>query len=435
MPRLILLALLAAAASAAPRLEVVGVYESGPDGGCEIVGAHAATHRAVVSHARKGVVDLLDLGDLTRPVRLRRFMLGLFAGEELTAVAFHPDGTRFLALVRGRGPTAKGRIEVRSVEDGALLTQVATGIGPDAITIDAAGLRAVIANEAEGPAPGSVTIVGLKDFAAREVALPDLSGRPGFTSADDGRIATGGADPAPLREQTPAALEPESVAISPDGRRAYVTLQENNGVAVIDLETAEVVACHGLGTTEHEADVTNDGKIVFEAGFRALREPDGIAVTPDGRFLVTADEGDSGPKAGETVRGKPAGGGRTVSVFEAATGKLMGDTGNGLDAAAAAAGLYRDDRSENRGSEPEGLVVLPRGDTFYAVVGLERADAVALVSLDDPRSPTVLSVLPLAPGRGPEGLFHYEMPDGSDYILVGCEGSGTVVVLRLRSEP
>ena len=38
----------------------------------------------------------------------------------------------------------------------------------------------------------------------------------------------------PLLGAAPICLEPEVAAFSPDGLRAYVTLQENNAVAVID---------------------------------------------------------------------------------------------------------------------------------------------------------------------------------------------------------
>lgn len=46
-------------------------------------------------------------------------------------------------------------------------------------------------------------------------------------------------------------VEPEYVAISDDSRYAYVTLQENNGIAVVDLKSLSITNVYGLGTKDH----------------------------------------------------------------------------------------------------------------------------------------------------------------------------------------
>ena len=200
---------------------------------------------------------------------------------------------------------------------------------------------------------------------------------------------------------------------------------------MIYVRRVEVRAVYALGTTEHAADITDDGRVRFMDALVALREPDQLAVTPNGRFLVTADEGDTEPKASESAG--PAGGSRTVSVLDARTGEVLGDTGNQLDAVAHRAGVYPDGRSDNRGSEPEGVVAFEAGGMVWAVVGLERADALALVSLRDPRAPQVEEVLPLRrPGDdalAPEGLAHI-VQRGRHYIAVANERGGTVSIVR-----
>ncbi len=46
---------------------------------------------------------------------------------------------------------------------------------------------------------------------------------------------------------TPEDPEPEYVAINPAGTKAAVTLQENNGVAVVDVASGEVESVFSAG--------------------------------------------------------------------------------------------------------------------------------------------------------------------------------------------
>ncbi len=240
----------------------------------------------------------------------------------------------------------------------------------------------------------------------------------------------------PLLDNSPRFLEPELSAFSRDGRYAYVVMQENNGVAVIDVVARTLLGYFGLGTTTHDADIWEDGVVVFERdALFALREPDGIAMSPDGRFFVTADEGDTDPKASKTPAGLPTAGGRTISVFDAQTGNLLGDTGNQIDAAAFLAGVYPDGRSDSKGSEPENLVTFRYFGVPYAAVGLERADSVALVSLADPANPLVEDVALVNPGtalgsQAPEGIAFLDR-NGSLFVYAANEGSGVVSVFEV----
>ncbi len=338
--------------------------------------------------------------------------------------------------------------------------------------------------------PGSVTIVNLSEGPRRAkatlVELPDATGTPGMVSGADKRLLERGVDlngdgviadefedgeggfdyngngviedldflagfidgaevwgneesgelvMIPLLDNTPRYLEPELASFSKDGDLAFVVMQENNGVAVIDLEDGEFVGYIGLGITTHVADKTDNGVIDFNETLVALREPDGIATTVDGLYFVTADEGDTDPKASKTPDGFATAGGRTVSVFDAETGILLGDTAEQLDIAADAAGLYPDSRSDSKGAEPENLVTFQFRGVHYAAVGLERADAVALVSLADPANPTVVSLAGANPGKSlgsqaPEGIAYFKR-QGSVFIYAANEGSGVVCVYEV----
>ncbi len=166
----------------------------------------------------------------------------------------------------------------------------------------------------------------------------------------------------------------------------------------------------------------------------AFREPDGIALDQTGRFFVTANEGDTRTGGGSGgVRG-----GRTVSIFDTATGALLGETGKQLDDAAATLGLitatnpsgYPDDRSNRGGSEPEVVDLTHHRGLTLVAVALERANAVALIDVSDPTDPTVISIVPV--GVGPEGIKF--LRDGSQlFLAVANEVSGTLSIVEVVS--
>ena len=221
----------------------------------------------------------------------------------------------------------------------------------------------------------------------------------------------------------PATIEPESVAFSKDSRFAYVTLQENNAVVRLEVGTGDLTI-YGLAQTTHAADLTVNGTYQPVESLTAFREPDGIAVDQTGRYIVTADEGDTRNASGS---GSPRGG-RTVSVFEAESGVLVADTGTQLDDAAADAGIYPDSRSDRGASEPEVVDLTHyRGVTLVAVA-LERANAIALIDLTEPSTPTVIDIE--AVGTGPEGVKFFR--SGSRLFLACAnEVSGTLSILEV----
>jgi len=165
---------------------------------------------------------------------------------------------------------------------------------------------------------------------------------------------------------------------------------------------------------------------------KALREPDGIALTPDGRYFVTADEGDTDTESVPDGEELLQSGGRTVSIFDAKTGNFVADTGNQLDEITFAHGVYPDRRSNIKGAEPEMLVTFEMDGLPWAAVGMERAEAVVLISLADPTHPKVVALgkIPGDESRSPEGIAHFEM-NGEHYLLTANEMIGTVACFKL----
>jgi hypothetical protein len=422
-----------------PRLIPVGTYDTGLGAnGAEIISVRDSDGIAALTNVKvescgedTGAVDVLDLSVPARPALLRRVCVdpASTAAGAPNSAAVHPYGDYFLVAVGKAG--ARGAVAAYRLSDGAFLASAPVGILPDSIAISPNGRWAVVANEAEGVdkgddgGAGSLSVLDLarlhpgrpSRLQVVDVPLPSQAGVAGFSA---GR--TDDAARLPI-DNSPATLEPESVAFSADSRFAFVTLQENNGVVRLELRSGELTF-FGVGETTHAADLTDDGAYAPTATLTAFREPDGIALDPTGRFFVTADEGDSRDAAGKSG---PRGG-RTVSVFDARTGALVADTGSQIDDWAAMAGYYPDGRSDRGGSEPEVLDLTRwRGRTLVAV-SLERANAVALIDVTDRTAPAVIDIERV--GAAPEGIkfFHRR---GALHVVTANEGDGTVSVLEV----
>ena len=423
----LLFASLSAADQNAPQLVVRSTYDTGLGAsGAEVISIRHDGIAAITNVA--GSIDILDLSNPLQPELLRRVAVDTTAGAP-NSVAVHPHHDYFLVVTGTAGKT--GAVAAYRISDGTLLDSAAVGIQPDSVAIAPNGQYAVVANEAEGTGlganggAGSISIVNLtafngvvpRELAVTNLAVPSLAGVPGVSSGRTDDLAR-----LPI-DNTPATIEPEGVAFTADSRFAYITLQENNAVVRLNVRTLAMDVV-GLGQVSHLADVTVNGVYQPVSTLIAFREPDGIVLDQTGRFFVTADEGDTRTATGSAG---PRGG-RTVSVFDARTGALLGDTGSQIDDAAAAAGIYPDARSDRGGSEPEGLDLTQyRGRTLVAVA-LERANAVALVDVTRPAAPTVIDITPV--GIGPETVKFFRR--GSRLFAASSnEVDGTVSILEV----
>lgn len=195
---------------------------------------------------------------------------------------------------------------------------------------------------------------------------------------------------------TPQDPEPEYVAVNPAGSTLAVTLQENNGVVLIDLTQgvagAAVTSAFSTGSVAVAGiDVEDDGRVDQTGSIPATpREPDAIGWLDD-THVATANEGDW------------KGGTRGWSVFDTTTGDVVWDAANELERLAVRTGLHSESRADNKGVEMEGLAVATLGGTPYAFVGSERSNFVAVYDVTDPVAPAFVQVL--ATTNGPEGLL------------------------------
>ena len=468
----------------------VSLYHSGYEKGTEIISVQQSTMRAVLSNFDTGEVDILDISHPEHLQRIKRFKLQLIQGEELTSVAFHPALDLFAATIdAGIKP---GKLEIRSASSGELVDQIYVGFGPDAVVFSDAGDLAMVANEGEDfifepsnqrfyKPEGSVSIVRLKGDGQikshKNLELANVINLEGFVVTQGARFLERAIDwngdgiiskqidfdgngviekkkvvighfeghevfgletkgeqkiLIPAKSHSLALLEPEYIAISEDEKNAYVTLQEDDAVAVVDLVNDQVIRYYRLGESQHMIDGKNDGWVKFDQTMTGLREPDGIALVDHGHFFITADEGDTDLDPDADNDHQPMSGSRTVSVFDATTGQLMGDSGNQIDEVAFINHVYPERRSNKKGSEPEMLVSFDVGGVPYVGVSMERAGAIELISLQDIRHPKVIALGKIAgdEDKSPEGIAHF-VSAGEHYLLSANELGGTVECFKL----
>ncbi|WP_172194780.1 choice-of-anchor I domain-containing protein [Saccharibacillus qingshengii] len=420
IPQSALDALLGAAASAQNRTGfALTASFAMPSGKAEIASSTPDGQRLIVTEADKGSIGVLDISDAARTSLLKTVSFkSLSEAAEVTSVAVMPDGKYALAAVRG-GDTMQlanpGFLAVVDLETYKIAKTYKLGIGPDSIAISPDGKYAVIAIEDEeldpktqefdypnAKRPGSIAVM---EFAGSDALSGTLTDLPVDLSTVKGAVY-------------PHEPQPEYVAINKDGTMAAVTLQENNAIALVDLASKKVTKVFALGTTKHDADLKDDGVISFSDTMTGRFEPDGIAFSPDGRHLITANEGDLG---GNEFKDGVSAGGRGIAVWSL-DGKLVYDSMSLIDEATANAGLYPDDRSSKKGSEVENLTTSTVNGRSLLAVAAERADAILFFDIEDAANPKYLGLIKTA-GESPEGIHRV---NGRDLFISADESTGTI---------
>ena len=187
--------------------------------------------------------------------------------------------------------------------------------------------------------------------------------------------------------------EPEFVSIN-QRNQAVVTLQENNHIVVVDLETLAVINHVPAGAvTLNGVDTEEDGLISTDTIQNVLREPDAVTWLPGPQGterIATANEGDL------------FGGSRGFSIFRQ-NGTVAFDSGTSFEELAVRHGHYPEGRSDAKGTEPEAILYARFGSDDYLFVGSERGSFIAVYTIDSDGQPKFQQLLP-APLE-PEGLL------------------------------
>ena len=483
----------------------------------EIVSYDASTKRLYVANSVGGKLDILNLANPAAITAITSIDIKPYGGINSVSAR---NGVVACAL-ENANPQANGSV-VFFDQSGVLVKQVTVGALPDMITFSPDGRYVLTANEGEPKA----------DYTADpecSVSIIDISG--GVAGLTQANVTTAGfttfnGQEAALRTQgiriygglatAPATvaqdLEPEYIAVSADSRTAYITLQENNALAVLDLTTRQITGLRPLGYNDlrqpgrgiDASDQTTE-PLIANWPVKGMRQPDALASFEVGgtAYLLTANEGDARdysafseqvrlsassyvldatafPNAALLKNGSVLGrlnvtnrlgdtdgdgdfdeiyayGGRSFSIYNAATGAEVHDSGNLLERITSTDATYgalfnasnsygevpvRKNRSDDKGPEPEGVTTGRIGNNLYAFVSMERVGGVLAFNINNPAAPVLelyMNNRSLTAGTGdlgPEGLVFIsatDSPTGQPLLLLANEVSSTVAVYSIQS--
>jgi 2',3'-cyclic-nucleotide 2'-phosphodiesterase / 3'-nucleotidase / 5'-nucleotidase len=286
----------------------VGYYDKAA---AEISAYDPGTKRLFVANSADTSIKIVDLSNPSNPVQISSISLKPY-GIDLNSVACR-NGIVATCVIDSLGKTVNGKVVFFNT-NGTFLKEVRVGANPDMVTFSKDGKRAVVANEGEPSnyrlidPVGSVSIIDLSNGIANLTqANVATAGFESFNNQTiDFRIKITGRvlDSAGnfLRNSTVAEdLEPEYVSISDDGNIAWVTCQENNCIAEVNLNTATVTKLIPLGFKNHQLaanklDASDQGGVVNFANWPVfgMYQPDAISSYKRNgvNYLVTANEGD-----------------------------------------------------------------------------------------------------------------------------------------------
>lgn len=511
------------------------------ESGAEIT-AFSKVHKLAFVINGSDTLDIVQYGNFRNP-KLQQSLSLKGSGN---SVAITEDG---LIAVATAGDNNSGTVEFFQIKDDGSVKRkgiIRVGNLPDSIAFTPDDRKLIVANEGEinqfygtsnGKDPaGSISILRIDDrkpdqskvdtldfssFSAKELRKDDvrISGLDGTIPATD--------------------IEPEYVSIAPDGKNAFVTLQENNAIAIVNLKSDKIETIFSAGESNFKkAGIfdTSDEDGGFDPGKRkvlGLRMPDGIAAydSKNKTYIITANEGDSrirpddvnfvaagdgtfyytakqpettiasfaDPLTGKTIyvtdnqsgaRGSfeaeaedeffitlkygavsddgffsdevrsgdlsdPSSnliisgvnegrlktisdlntkndlfafGGRSFSIYDSVTGKLVYDSGDRLDRIVDKLGLYDDGRSDDKSIEPEGVITARLAGRTYAFIGLERPteSVVPVFDVSNPEKPKLEAIFHSPISLSPEGLNFIKTGRSSGILLVSNEVSGTL---------
>ena len=434
-------------------------YTSGSfnaDGGVmEIVAYNKANGHAYAVNGQDGVLASIDIAggdtelssvdiDVKALVSDSDFTYG-----DMTSVAVSPDGSLIATVLQDADYDEEGRIALFSSDsDGSieLLKVYEAGIQPDMVTFSPDGRYVLTADEGEpregydeDDPEGSVTVVSLED---------DIVSVIGFEAFDNPLARKALVDKGIIMQKgtVPSEdFEPEYIAVG--NNKAYITLQEANAVAVLDLDSMLFTGVYTVGLEDYsivpvDIDKKDDAynPRTYET-LRGIRMPDGIAYfSVDGNdYIVTANEGDArewGDYLNEDERDfgdgnvSPTGaitaenagldgkvvflasddydgldngidylyGGRTMTIFRVDDNGLEEVFTTADDAEritysylpeyynASNDNAVLDDRSGKKGPEAEAVTVGEVNGRIYAFLALERTGGIIIYDVTDPEN-------------------------------------------------
>lgn len=401
---------------------------------------------AIKDLENKETIDLLDGNDIDIKSLVEKEDPSFEYGD-MTSVAIASDGKSLALALQANKYDNNGRVAIFNCHDDgtlSLLKITEVGIQPDNIVYSSDNTQILTANEGEPregydnnavDPKGSISIINTLDYNTNTIYFDSFDSKRDKLT-EQGIIIKKGSNPS-------TDFEPEYISTS--DTKAYVTLQEANAIAVLDLVTQTITDIYSAGYEDYskiavdidKKDETYNPKTY--PSLKGIRMPDSISVkTIDGvDYIITANEGDSRDWNGysneiEVNFGKneisPSGkitaetsnlkgkvvffdqndydglnigndylfGGRTMTIYRLENNQLEEVYSTGSDFEKITAKYLPnnfncsnddktiDDRSGKKGPEAESVTVGTINNNTYAFVGLERIGGIMIYDITDP---------------------------------------------------
>jgi hypothetical protein len=214
----------------------------------EIVVHDPATQRLFTISSITDVFDIINFSNPTSPTVVNTINMAPYGG--ITSIAVK-NGI-IAAASPNTNPQLNGSVVFFDI-NGNFLKQVTVGALPDMITFSPDGTKVMTANEGEPndaytvDPEGTISIIdisgGIANLTQSNVTTLNFNAFDSQVSA----LAATGVRKVRTNNTLSQDLEPEYITISSDSQKAWVTLQENNAVAEVNLATKTITGIWGLG--------------------------------------------------------------------------------------------------------------------------------------------------------------------------------------------
>lgn len=269
----------------------------GGEGSAEISAFDPTTNKLFTVNTESDQISIYDISDVNAPITETPISVSGFGTPNSVAVY---NGKVAIA-VEASNKQAAGKIYVYNTSDSSLANEYTVGSLPDMVTFTKDGNYILVANEGEPNddytvdpdgtisiievANNTVTTLDFSAFNTQEAALENQGFRAFGPNAN-----------------LAADVEPEYITVSQDSQYAWVSLQENNGIAKVNIQTKTIEAIYPLGFKDYsvsgnaidasDKDDTNELKTWPVYG---MYQPDAItSVNINGTdYVISANEGDS----------------------------------------------------------------------------------------------------------------------------------------------
>jgi len=249
-------------------------------------------------------LEIVDFRNPQTPILKSSIDISVYGS--INSVAVH-NGLVALAIENALNKQDSGKVVFLDT-NGVFINQVTVGVMPDMIAFNHAGNKVYTTNEGEPndaytlDPEGSISVIditngiqNLNPSNVSHITFTSFNGNEASLRAQGIRIYG-------LNASASKDFEPEYITITDDDTKAWVTLQENNALAELDLLTNTITRLIPLGFKNHNAigngldasDVTS-GINFSNYPVKGMYLPDAIGhYTANGNiYLLTANEGDA----------------------------------------------------------------------------------------------------------------------------------------------